>query len=349
MASVKIDKLTPEQQAKFPVYVEKYLKFGLCTDPINPTVVKKNINSLYKTVGFAHPKHIVFTPSPFAMIITKIIVETMMDYFDKNPKKLDLIGEILSCILYKDNQKPLPVFKKQEDKDLCDKIVEIVRDKEKWKEAANELYKCGYGYHDASWVAFYDFFRTECKLKKETEKLVPLKKLVQTCGWYLPYENYCFVSDRNNIQHLDINGRLHNDKGPALAYRDGFSLYMIHGVRIPPYIITNPERLTVDEIDNERNQEVKRVMLDKYGFENYIKNSGAKLIHSDEKGDLYRREYGNGEEPFCFIIVTDATPEPDGTFKKYMLGVDEEDKTATQAAARTFNRTPETYKPVYET
>jgi hypothetical protein len=28
-----------------------------------------------------------------------------------------------------------------------------------------------YGSHDAGWVSFYDYFRTVCKLKDETEKL----------------------------------------------------------------------------------------------------------------------------------------------------------------------------------
>jgi len=111
---------------------------------------------------------------------------------------------------------------------------------------------------------------------------------------------------------------LHNENGPALLYPDGFGIWAVHGVRVPQAVIEEKEKITPRDIHNETNTEVRRVMIDLMTPERYLYESGAERIHTDKFGELYRIN----NLPHVLVRVTNATPEPDGTFKRYCLWVD---------------------------
>jgi hypothetical protein len=205
-----------------------------------------------------------------------------------------------------------------------------------------------YGQHEASWLAFYEYFREVCQLTGQTEKLAGLTELARSAGWSLPHRNICWVSERHSLLTRDDRGRLHSVGGPAVSYPDGWAIYAVHGVRVPERVVTKPESLAIPEIEGEQNVEVRRVMIDRFGNERYLLESGAKLVHSDETGALYRKEFPD-DEPMVFVHVVNSTPEPDGERKKYMLRVPPQMERARQAVAWTFD-VPETeYRPAVET
>ena len=208
----------------------------------------------------------------------------------------------------------------------------------------------------------YDFFRQVFGLETQTEKLDGLADLAHSAAWFLPHANICWVSERHNILARDDRGRLHSVSGPAVAYPDGWTIYAVHGVRVPADIITNPEALTVVRIEAEQNAEVRRVMIERMGYERYILESGATLLNTDEFGSLYRKELPD-DEPLVMVHVLNSTPEPDGTIKKYMLRVDPQlrpllgdqkfgepqEMTARNAVAAGFGLRGEDYAPLMET
>jgi hypothetical protein len=100
--------------------------------------------------------------------------------------------------------------------------------------------------------------------------------------------------------------------------------------------------LTVKEIQEERNAEVRRVMVERYGLSRFLMDSGAKKLAEDEFGELYQTEIAD-DEPICMIKLVNSTPEPDGEFKNYWLRVPPDMKTARQAVAWTFGMTPDEY------
>jgi hypothetical protein len=214
-----------------------------------------------------------------------------------------------------------------------------------WDSVGASVWASGYGQHDANWLAFYKYFDIECGLAEETKKLTGLWKVCKSAGWYLPYENVCFVSERHNSLHLDEQGRLHNPTGAALAYPDGWGVYAVHGVRLPEWIITEPEKITIENIQTMNNAEIRRVMIDKFGADRYAQS--GKIIHEDEFGTLYRLEVTN-DEPIVMVKVTNSTPEPDGSFKDYYLRVPPETKTAREAVAWTFGMSEQEYQPEYQ-
>ena len=211
----------------------------------------------------------------------------------------------------------------------------------------DSVWYSGYGQHDANWLAFYDFFKNECGLVEETKKLNGLIEQAKNAGWYLPHEKICWVSERHNLLKLDDEGRLHSLNSPALSYPDGWSIYAIHGVRVPEYIIQRPNEITVDLIEKENNQEIKRVMIDKYGQDRYMQDCGAQLIQSDDCGELYVKPIAN-DETMTMVKVLNSTPEPDGTVKIYWLRVPPNTPTAKAGIAWTFGMDEKEYEPMIE-
>ena len=180
-----------------------------------------------------------------------------------------------------------------------------------------------YGQHDAGWLSFYSFFHDVLSLTEQTKKLAGLWELAQSAEWALPHEHICWVSERHHILQRDEQGRLHSLTGPSVAYPDGWKIYAVHGVRVPEFIIERPHEITTQHIDNEKNAEVRRVMLDQYGIPRYLADTGAKPIHTDSFGTLYRKDIAD-DEPIVLVKVLNSTPELDGHYKPYFLRVDPE-------------------------
>ena len=69
------------------------------------------------------------------------------------------------------------------------------------------------------------------------------------------------LSERPVALHVDAEGRPHSEVGPAIEYADGFGAYAVHGVAVPAWLITSPDRLNATLIEVEPNAEVRRVMF----------------------------------------------------------------------------------------
>jgi len=131
-----------------------------------------------------------------------------------------------------------------------------------------------------------------------------------------------------------------------LTYPDDFSIYAVHGVRVPAKIIEKP--IALSEIDIEQNVEIRRVMIEKYGQDRYLLDSGAEMIHVDGYGELWRKNQ-QGDEPIVMVKVVNSTPEPDGQYKDYFLRVPPQIETAEQAVAWSFGMDAGEYAPEKET
>jgi len=203
-----------------------------------------------------------------------------------------------------------------------------------------------YGSHDAHWLAFYSAF-LEFGIE-ECAKLTPLMEMAKCSGWFFPMDEACILTPNPKSLNLDDRGRLHCLDSKAIEYEDGWGLYYVHGVAVPEKVVEAPETLTTDEIEAEQNAEVRRVMIERFGMERFLSESGAEEIHKDKWGTLFRKEL-EGDEPIVTVKVRNSTPEPDGTVKDYFLRVPSTITTAHEAVAWTFSVDKEEYNPVVET
>lgn len=118
--------------------------------------------------------------------------------------------------------------------------------------------------------------------------------------------------------HRDDENRLHREDGPAFVYGD-IADYYVHGVRVTQRIVDGAYH--AEDIDAETNAEVRRVMLDRYGVDRYIRDTDAIVVHRDAYGTLWHKPLA-GDEDIYMVEVINATSEPDGSRKHYWLRVD---------------------------
>jgi len=204
-----------------------------------------------------------------------------------------------------------------------------------------------FGQHDAYLLAEVDFFR-RCGLSA-AHWFDGHSAVARSAGWWSPHDGYVILTERPLNLHLDEEGRLHRETGPALVYPDGWGIWASHGVRVPREVIEQPETLEPERILREVNVEVRRVMMERFGHGRLLRERGAKLLGTDDFGKLWRLDLRRGEEPLVMVEVVNSTAEPDGSFKDYFLRVSPECRTAQEAVAWTFGMTPEEYRVSVQT
>jgi hypothetical protein len=178
------------------------------------------------------------------------------------------------------------------------------------------------------WVGWYwgpaytSFLIDKCGLELEPKTALAARASIeqaQAVCWWWPHDRFIVACERPHTISRDERGRLHSASGPSTAWK-GFGVYHWHGVRVPAWIIEQPESITTEKIDKETNTEIRRVMIDRYGAARYLQDGGAVRIADDEYGTLWRKAQSNGEA-IVMVEVKNSTPEPEGTRKTYFLRV----------------------------
>ncbi|MBX9697887.1 MAG: DUF4175 domain-containing protein [Acetobacteraceae bacterium] len=223
-----------------------------------------------------------------------------------------------------------------------------------------------WGGWDAYWWGWFDAGRRvgAAYPPELAQRLDAHLAVVRSCGWLYPFADFCILTDRPEIIARDDRNRLHAEDGPALRYRDGTALYAVHGVRMPAWIVEHPERITIETIGGERNQEVRRILIARYklgedvsGAAAYLRDSGALIEDKHERWGTLRRRRRDGDSDILMLEVVNRTAEPDGTFKRYHLRIHPELRpmlpdgtlgrpqkpTALNAVASTFGLTGPMY------
>ncbi|MFJ3937384.1 DUF6745 domain-containing protein [Streptomyces parvus] len=195
------------------------------------------------------------------------------------------------------------------------------------------------GQHDAAWLAAFD---------GHGDRLTGLAEVARNAGWWWPYEQAVVITERPDVLHRDEAGRLDHGEGPALAYGDGFALHAWRGMPVPAAFLEELSSLTPERIRAEENAELRRVMLEYYGYDRFLSESGAEPVHRDETGILWRIAL-DGDEDVVMVEVVNSTPEPDGTYRTYWLRVPPTTRTAKDGVAWTFGLEGAAYAPVRQT
>lgn len=370
----RIEKLTPEQEAMIPVVRDEWIAHGICTQPANKELAVDGARSAYQSADLAPPLAYVWFSSPLQGAVAAAILEKV------DEKKLTRRLEPLEVWKMDELEASLPKLKDdvlavarslssqlEATYGFCtDEVFQAARSVSK-SDISNQLYRCGYGQHDAGWLSFYDFF-ARCGLDV-AKKLDGLGQIAKNSGWFWPFEQVCVLTDRPSQLHLDDRNRLHSESTPAIEYRDGYSVYCWHGIRVAKHVIMDPASITVAEIESEENTEVRRVMIDRFGMERFIAEGNFITAHSDTDQYGRNRRLLEKDLPGRKIVLlscTNSSPEPDGHYKTYNLRCHPELRPMTRndtetilgepqeftchnAAASLAGMRGEEYKPALET
>ncbi|GAA0452633.1 hypothetical protein Ade02nite_00620 [Paractinoplanes deccanensis] len=205
-----------------------------------------------------------------------------------------------------------------------------------------------YGQHDGTWLATFEAADRLAPDAGLMAGLAGLADVSRHAGWWWATERYAVLTERPTVVTRDNVGRLHRGEGPAMEFPDGYGLWAWRGMPIPPELVAELPTLTVARIRKEKNAELRRVMLEHFGYERYLREAGARNLGSDETGTLWHLDLP-GDEPLVMVEVVNSTPEPDGTSRVYWLRVPPETRSAREGVAWTFGLTADEYQPVVQT
>ena len=143
-----------------------------------------------------------------------------------------------------------------------------------------------WGSQDLFWIAWGKFAeKIGVNLKPETSSnLDIMDRIGRQCEWWWPYEGICFVSEKPISIKWDDQRRLHGERGPAIEYEDGYSLYAWHGLRIPAEWIIDKTHLTPQIALTWQNVEQRRCACEILGWNNVLEHPSLnpKIIDRDE-------------------------------------------------------------------
>lgn len=200
----------------------------------------------------------------------------------------------------------------------------------------------------------------------------PLFEAYCAGAWFLHWTEeavYWIAKPSVHVEVVDQERRMHREDGPALD-SDVEDLYFWHGVLVPDYVVMNPEKITAARIREEDNAEVRRVMMERMGWERFCLEAQMKVLHEDsiethfpalpvsdlvDVGKRLVTTYRTGKEtaqlleadglmdfedrPLRFVRLTDPS-----TGRQYTIRVLPTHQRCYEAVGWTFGMTEEEYK-----
>jgi hypothetical protein len=358
----KITGLSEKQESELSTFREKWLKIGLNTEKVDRKKAEQAVIEVYKTAGLKTPKIKVWLDSPYAgsigsSMLAQVRAQVGAQVWDQvraqvgaqvgDQVRAQVRDQVRAQVRAQVGAQVWAQVRAQVGAQVWDQVRAQVGAQvwaqvraQVWDQVRAQVYRCGYGLHDAYWLGFYDFFRKYL----DTPKINGLIELSQNCGWWWPFENAVVLTERPCFISRDDQNRLHCEDRMALEYPDGWGLHVWHGVRVPSEIITSPNDIKPKDITGEQNQEIRRIMLERYGVERFLTSKAVTVLGTDNYGQLIEcSAIEDDSQPARFIKVKDGSSE-----RQYFLRVPPGTKSAHEGAAWTFNMTKEEYRPLKE-
>jgi hypothetical protein len=322
----RIEKLTPEQESMIPSVRDEWLGIGFSTAPADREAAVEGARAAYRAAGLKEPEVFVWLESPYRGAIGAAILATTTR-----------LGQVRDQVWG------------QVWGQVWDQVWGQVRDQVR-DQVGGQVRAACYGQHDAGWLAFYDYFGRQCGIES-CDLLAGQMAVAKSCGWWWPFEGLVIFTERPVEIHRDVEHRLHCDTGMAIRYPDDWGIWAVHGTRVTEQIVMKPETLTTGEIMQLPNAEQRRVAIDRFGWDRYVEAAELRLVDEcpDPCNDPYTLKlYDVPEQVYNtkirVLLCTNASPERDGTRRRFGLTVPANRKTAISAAAWLGGMTVKDYK-----
>ena len=209
----------------------------------------------------------------------------------------------------------------------------------------------------------------QTKNQKVQEWSEPVYQAFLAGAWIVLWTETTLYWVPKPIVCLETGRRLHNETHAALQSTVE-NMYFWHGVMVPAFVVVRPEWITVEHIRREENAEVRRVMVERMGWDKYCSQAGMRVIHEDRLQSQFPAlpqselvpeserlvvSYRSGEEtaqlleatelkdfedrPLRFVRVTDPS-----TGRQYTIRVKHNHTRCYQAIGASFGMTEKQYK-----
>lgn len=175
------------------------------------------------------------------------------------------------------------------------------------------------------YCAIYDYC-DQIGIEFDQNLLNIFRDWVHCCSFVLFNNEKVYVSERPNTIMFNEDDVLHNEEGKSVEFDDGWGVYSLNGVMVDEQIVMHPETQTIDQIQNEENEEIKRIRIERFGWEKYLNGINATLVDENQNDIEGTKEFlftGDGITALLCICPS--------TGKEFVLEVPPETKTCGDA------------------
>ncbi len=145
------------------------------------------------------------------------------------------------------------------------------------------------------------------------------------CLMFWPNNRFCVVTRNPTVLLRNNNRQAHSTERFAIKFVDGWGVAAVSGIFVPSKYIETPGLLNPEIIKRTKNVETKRALMELYGYDRWLVDSKATLLHHDRDQDDRPRKLWmlalDGRSDVNLLEVYNSTPELDGEYKKYFLQV----------------------------
>lgn len=285
-AMKKITKLTPDQEARFPEFVRKWIDIGLSTVPADRPRAEAAIAGLYKLANLKEPR-VIWLPCPISAALSAVCYAAIIQHRLVAKPKGAVDSAVRSAVR--------------------SAVYSAVRD------GGRAFF--GGSIWNAGYSAWADYFNEVCAIAIDRNFL----EMTQSCGFYWTLDGICFASERSSEIHLDDQGRLHCEAGMSIKYAGtGWGLFHWHGTQIPAEWIIDRDNLKPAHVLKCANIEQRRAGCEMLGWAHILKQLNARTIDRDadpEIGELVEVSLPDLATPAKFLRVRC------GTGREFAIGI----------------------------
>lgn len=329
--------ITPEEKDKLGIVAQKWIDIAMRTAPIEPDKIGPAIKGLYAAAGLKEPR-IVIAPSPLVMAFAYGAAAWIW-HCRKN-------GRIATRAATDAATRAATRAATDAATDAASSVCRELAGQagiacaKNW----NGVYQGGNMW--AGWCAHVNGMHDVIGLDlPEYAVYKYYEDAAMHGGLRVMHEEFCIVSDFPEVLKKDEQNRPHCEDGPSHRWRDGWSLYHWHGVRVPDEWIEDKASLDPKTALAWPNIEQRRAACEIVGWARITKELDAATLDEDddpEIGTLFEAEIpDSGKERFLQVRC--------GTGREFVIPVPREMKTALQANAWTYGLESYEYKPEIRT
>jgi hypothetical protein len=152
------------------------------------------------------------------------------------------------------------------------------------------------GQHEAHWIAQCRFAEAHLGIEFDysvRKRLNILEALCRSCGWVFLSGERVIACERPRAFSVNALGRLHGDGGPALAFADGTTFWMLNGVNVPREIAEKSAAdLNGRMISTIENVEVRREFVRKLGIQRMLEDLQLRPVAKEGDYELFNLDLG---------------------------------------------------------
>jgi hypothetical protein len=324
--------LTPERQKIIRDTAAEFLQAGLSTESADFDAAEEAIAGLYASIDMKRPYFVRLSSPVGAELYLNLLCKTWPAMLEGKGQLWDQLRDQLRGQLWDQLRGQLRELGGQ----LWDQLGGQIRGQLRGQLRDQQLRYMGtwfWGQQDYYWAWLEGGQRVGAVYRDDARAKLALHTIVmKSCGWWYPFRDFCIVTDRPETIARDPESRLHGETGPALRYRDGWSIHAWHGTRVPARWIEDKPSLTAKTALTWENIEQRRAACEILGWAAVLRELNARTIDKDqdpEIGELLEVDIPDvGREKFLKVRC--------GTGREFALPVPPDMRTALQANGWTY-------------